>query len=406
MEESRKVKSSGLPRLVRQVNLRSVTRQMRRMELFSKIDLARQSGISTTTMTKLFVQLQEEGLIEQSPVEDRSFGRPKILFQLSPSLQVAAIVIDVDKTTLCFSNLQGDITSEHHTSFPTESDSAKLFSRIKKQFAVLQKKLAAPCRLIGVCIPGLIEAKSGKSMLNPNMHWLEGFCPAAKISKQLKIPTIIMHEEKALCRAQLRATDEATDYVSMDFSVGVGMSVVTNGEDLSGATGFAGEIGHIIMQPDGKLCGCGNRGCLETIASDRIFQTETGLPMEEALQQLAEGQTNAADAAERVLRAQATGIAAVINIFNPQKIFVYSRLSEAFPNYLQKLRSEVDKRAINLSFSGCTITTTRDGKLKGALLQTIDHLIERAIHKTDRGGVRLKQTGLRKRQGAQPQPAS
>lgn len=385
MKKQNKKNTSGLPQLVRKVNLQAVIREMRRTEIFSKIDLARLSGISTTTMTKLFAQLEEDHLIVLSPKIDKTFGRPKTLFQLSPALQIAAIVIDVDQTTISFSNLQGEVLDNQSVSFSTGSNPQELFSQIATEFAQLQKKLKAPCRLVGICIPGLIEFETGRSMLNPNIPWLEGLSPAKEVQRVLGIETVIMHEEMALCRAQLRATDDSSDYISMDFSSGVGMSVISNGEALFGTSGFAGEIGHIIMEPNGKLCGCGNRGCLETIASDRVFQTAAGLPMKEAMRKLAAEEPEITAIAERVLQAQATGISAVINIFNPEKIFVYSCLSEAMPSYLEKLREAIRQRTLSVSFNQCTIDTTHDGKLKGALLLTIDSLINLATTPKNQG---------------------
>lgn len=376
MTQAKKKTSTGQPRIVRQINLQSVTRQMRRMELFSKIDLARELGISTTTMTKLFAQLEEQGLIERSPVEDTSFGRPKILYQLASTLQVASIVIDLQETTICFSNLQGNLEPDYQVRFPTGKNIDHLFSTIEHEFNALKNKLKAPCRIIGVCIPGLIENETGQSMLNPNLHWLEGTRPAARISRDLGIPTVVMHEERVLSRAQLRTPDASSNYITMDFSSGVGMSVVVNGQHLSGASGYAGEIGHIIMQPGGKLCGCGNRGCLETIAADRAFFSELGLPAEEALELLAKRDPRATKIAGNVLEWQANGIAAAINIFNPDRVFVYSHLATAYPHYIEELRREVEKRAIGISFEKCRIRTTHEGKLTGALLLTIDHLID------------------------------
>lgn len=371
-----KKNSTGQPRIVRQINLQTVTRQMRRMELFSKIDLARELGISTTTMTKLFAQLEEKGVIEKSPVEDTSFGRPKTLYQLSPSLQVASIVIDVNDTTICFSDLQGNVKPDNMVSFPTGNTLDNLFSTIEREFKALQQGLKAPCQVVGVCIPGLIERETGQSMLNPNLHWLEGTRPAAHIARTLGIPAFVMHEEKALSRAQLRTPDTTSNYVTMDFSAGVGMSVVVDGEHLYGGSGYAGEIGHIIMQPGGRQCGCGNRGCLETLASDRAFFSELGVPKEEALELLAKRDARAVKIAGHVLEWQANGIAAAINIFNPDRVFVYSCLANAYPYYIEDMRREVEKRSIGLSYENCRIKTTHEGKLTGALLLTIDHLIE------------------------------
>lgn len=367
----------GQPRIVRQINLQTVTRQMRKMELFSKIGLARELGISTTTMTKLFAQLEKEGLISRSAVEDTSFGRPKILYQLAPELQVATIVIDLQETTLCFSDLQGSAKPEHMLKLPTGIDVDDLFARIKREFTTLKTRLNAQCRLIGVCIPGLIESQTGQSMLNPNLHWLEGVRPAERISEALSIDTFVMHEERALSRAQLRTPDATSNYISMDFSAGVGMSVVVNGQPLLGSSGYAGEIGHIIMQPGGKQCGCGNRGCLETVASDLVFFSELDLPPAAALELLANRNPRALKIAENVLEWQAKGIAAAINIFNPDRVFIYSRLAQVYPYYIEDLRKEVKRWTIGLLFDNCRIRTTHEGKLTGALLLTIDRLIEK-----------------------------
>lgn len=367
----------GQPRIVRQINLQTVTRQMRKMELFSKIGLARELGISTTTMTKLFAQLEKEGLISRSAVEDTSFGRPKILYQLAPELQVATIVIDLQETTLCFSDLQGSAKPEHMVKLPTGTDVDDLFARIKREFTTLKTRLNAQCSLIGLCIPGLIESQTGQSMLNPNLHWLEGVRPAEQISEALGIDTFVMHEERALSRAQLRTPDATSNYISMDFSAGVGMSVVVNGRPLLGSSGYAGEIGHIIMQPGGKQCGCGNRGCLETVASDRVFFSELDLPPAAALELLANRNPRAVKIAENVLEWQAKGIAAAINIFNPDRVFIYSRLAQVYPYYIEDLRKEVERWTIGLLFDNCRIRATREGKLTGALLLTIDRLIEK-----------------------------
>lgn len=366
----------GQPRIVRQINLQTVTRQMRKMELFSKIDLARELGISTTTMTKLFAQLEKEGLISRSSVEDTSFGRPKILYQLAPELQVATIVIDLQETTICFSDLQGNAKPEHLVKLPTGIDVDDLFARIKREFNALKIRLNAQCSVIGVCIPGLIESQTGQSMLNPNLHWLEGIRPADRISEALGINSFVMHEERALSRAQLRTPDATSNYIAMDFSAGVGMSVVVNGQHLSGSSGYAGEIGHIILQPGGKQCGCGNRGCLETVASDRVFFSELNLPAAAALQLLENRNPRAVEIAENVLEWQAKGIAAAINIFNPDRVFIYSRLAHVYPHFIEDLRKEVERWTIGLLFDNCRIQTTHEGKLTGALLLTIDRLME------------------------------
>lgn len=368
MQKNSKASQIAGPSHVRQVNLQAAIRQMRQMSVFSKIDLARELGISSTTMTKLFTQLESNGIIERSPEIDKSFGRPKILYRLSPIPQIAAVIIDIDTTTICISDLKGDILPEHQLSFPTGSDPETLFPTIGKKFSEVWKKSGGQqCRTIGVCIQGLIETKSGQSMLNPNLHWLEGTRPAEEISRRLGVPAIILHEAKAISRAQLTVTDNAAEILTLDFSVGVGMSVISNGHYLTGRSGFAGEIGHIIMNPGGTLCGCGNRGCLETVAADRVFF--------QTLEKSGRRQ-----AVKDILHWQSTGIAAAVNLFNPQTVYIHSRMFDEIPDYLQRLRKKVEQKAMAPSFAGCSLQPTSTGKLTGTLLAAIDAALTEAAY--------------------------
>lgn len=367
MSNRSEINQAARPAHLRQVNLQSAIRQMRQMSVFSKIDLARELGISTTTMTKLFAQLEADRFIERSPEIDKSFGRPKILYRLSPTPQVAAVVIDIDTTTLCVSSLQGDILPEHQISFPTGRDPAALFPIIGKKFSKVWKKSGGEqCRMIGVCIQGLIESKSGQSMFNPNLHWLEGTRPAEEISRRLGIPSVVLHEAKALSRAQLRTPDNTDETVTLDFSSGVGMSVISKGQYLAGQSGFAGEIGHIIMNPGGTLCGCGNHGCLETVAADRVF-----------FQTLEK--KGKAVATKKIIEWQATGIATAINLFNPQTVYIHSAMFQEIPDYLQQIRKRVEQKAMAPSSAACRLLPTDSGKLKGTLLAAIDRALSKTI---------------------------
>ncbi len=367
MQKKEKASQIARPSHVRQVNLQAVIRQMRQLSVFSKIDLARELGISSTTMTKLFKRLETDQVIEQSSEVDKSFGRPKILYRLSPAPQIAAVVIDIDTTTICISSLQGDIRPEYQIAFPTGNDPKILFPTIEKYFSKVWKICGGKqCRMIGVCIQGLIENESGQSMLNPNLHWLEGTRPAKEISQRLAIPSVILHEAKAISRAQLTVADNTADMLTIDFSVGVGMSVISNGRYLTGRSGFAGEIGHIIMNPGGALCGCGNRGCLETVAADRVF-----------FQTLEK--SGRRKAVTDILNWQSIGIAAAINLFNPQTVYIYSRMFDEIPDYLQRLRKQVEQKAMAPSSAVCRLLPTSSGKLNGTLLAAIDRALTETI---------------------------
>ncbi len=97
-----------------------------------------------------------------------------------------------------------------------------------------------------------------------------GQCLGADLAERLGIECILVQEEHALCLAErcFGSARGLDDFAMLDISTGVGLGVMSRGRLLLGRSGFAGEIGHITVDIRGRRCGCGNRGCLETVACD------------------------------------------------------------------------------------------------------------------------------------------
>lgn len=368
------------PEHVRRENIRGILELMRGEQAFSKVDLSRKSGLSTTTMTKLFTQLEATGLIEQHHVSRGSMGRPRTLYRLSTeSACVLAAVIDIDTVSLASAGLSGETNVEN--SFPTRKPSTGFFEKLAEGLQELRKADGRRPLGISISAPGLIDKHTGEVVLSPNLHWLEGSRPAKAMADRLKIQTNIIHEEAALSLAQ--RTDPKLDpenFILLDFSAGVGAGVVCNGRPLTGCSGFAGEIGHITIAPSGKLCGCGNRGCLETVASDRAFlQAIPGkLTMAKALERLAEGKSAAVKAAELTMEYQAIGVAAALNIFNPGTIYIHSALVTV-PDYIDRMREMTARRALEPTAACCDIRPAREGKIRGTVLDALNDVFDRNL---------------------------
>jgi N-acetylglucosamine repressor len=120
------------------------------------------------------------------------------------------------------------------------------------------------------------------------------------------------------------------------------------------------------MNPGGALCGCGNRGCLETAAADRIFfQTLEKHGRSRAVRD--------------ILHWQSIGVAAAINLFNPQIVYIHTRMTDEIPDYLEQLREQVDQKAMAPSAAGCSLVSAQAGKLKGTLFSAIDQAVETGV---------------------------
>ena len=128
----------------------------------------------------------------------------------------------------------------------------------------------------------------------------------------------------------------------LDISEGLGVGVVNGGRILEGHSGLGGELGHVTVDVHGKPCGCGNHGCLETVATDTALAAAVSqrlgrkLSIEEVVPLLQSGEVRADEELGQILEYLAVGLAAVVNLFNPSKLFVYGRLLDAGPDLFDR----------------------------------------------------------------------
>jgi predicted NBD/HSP70 family sugar kinase len=123
---------------------------------------------------------------------------------------------------------------------------------------------------IGICLPGRADLHLQKLIFAPNLKW-PVLSLKAKMERATGLPVKMDNVANACALAEVwfGSTDGRHDLVVVAVSEGIGTGIFANGQLLRGENGMAGEFGHIQIQPDGPLCACGNRGCWETLASNR-----------------------------------------------------------------------------------------------------------------------------------------
>ena len=172
---------------------------------------------------------------------------------------------------------------------------------------------------LGLTAPGLIDRRRQQILFSANLHQLDGRFLAADLEQRLDVQTILLHETDALCLGE-RAFGQARDmddFALIDATGGLGAAVMSGGKIMTGHSGLAGEIGHITVDPQGRRCGCGNVGCLETVASDLALaglvseKIGQSLDLPKALELLRCGEVRADAEIDRTIEFLAIGIAAV-----------------------------------------------------------------------------------------------
>jgi predicted NBD/HSP70 family sugar kinase len=167
-----------------------------------------------------------------------------------------------------------------------------------------------------------------------------------------------------------------------DFSTGVSMSAVTKGQLIRGKSGFAGEVGHMTVHPDGLPCGCGNRGCLETFVSDPAIAAKVGARLGRPLDidgvvALYNADPSALDReVADILKYLPIALATLINTLNPGSLYLHGRLFDLGDDLIPRVLEETRRRALEPSFSDCEIRRTKGNKRQGALAAIRQHLID------------------------------
>ncbi|MCO6458668.1 MAG: ROK family transcriptional regulator [Pirellulaceae bacterium] len=388
------VRSARQPRLLRQLNERSVLRVLQAEGPCSRAEVTRQMGVTPPTVSKAVAALLRSGLLEEFDAPENGRGRPAKLLRLAnQSAQVLGLVIDAAECQLIAAGLDGELKRSTRIRFATPASYEQLVEDVAEHVRRLagRSDRKSPSGLktlgLGISMPGLIDHRHQRGLLSPNVPLTNGQSPAADLGQRLGLETVLVQETHALCMAeryygQARGLD---DFAMLDATTGVGLSVFSHGRLLTGHRGLAGEIGHVPVQAAGAVCGCGRVGCLETVASDTAFVRDVSrrlgraVGLDEILQLASSGQLQPARQLQRACRWLARAVAMVINLLNPATVFVHSRLFELDPGLLGLLIAETERLAMRPSFLDCQVRIARASKLEGAVAGIIQHLTDSRV---------------------------
>jgi len=383
---------SSQPQLLSQLNERKVLRVLQSNGPSSRAEVRRLAGVTRPTVSKAVFSLLKSGLLEEFDAPEAARGRPAKKLRLAiETAQVIGLVIDSPACCLVATGLDGTVQPDAISAFKTPDTYDQLLETVTRQVTDLRARNGVRTMGIGISLPGLYDYHQGLSILSPNVPLTNDQRLGRDLMERIALECVVLQESDALCLAErhhglARGVD---DFAMLDASTGIGLGVMMESRLLKGSNGFAGEIGHLPMVPDGIPCGCGRTGCLETIASDtalaRLVSSRLGqsLDIEQIVRRVQAGELDVADELECVSTQLAFALVATIHLFNPRTLFVHSRMFDIDQSILGKLIERTKAMSLAPSFDHCRIERARGSKQEGAIAGILAHLTDSRVSETN-----------------------
>lgn len=385
------------PRLLRQMNERSVMRVLQQHGPCSRADMTRRLGVTAPTVSKAVSSLLRGRMLEEFDSKQDGVGRPARQVRLATeTAQVIGLVIDAQNCHLVSAGLDGQLHHANHSIFETPKTYRGLISKVVKSFEQVSNGRAVETLGLGISMPGLIDYRQQQGLLSPNVPITNGQSLARDLTTKLDIDCVMLQESHSLCLAQHHYGDTEggiscglDNFVMLDIGAGLGMGVMAGGRVLTGHSGLAGELGHLPRIPDGRACGCGKRGCLETVSCDSALawlvsqRIGKSVGIDDIFQMTQSGELCVQDEIRQVLPHLSFAISAVISLYNPSKIFICGRMFDLDDKLFEKLLLATAADTLAPAFADCEIIRASVSKSQGAVAGIIEYLTDSLVPGVD-----------------------
>ncbi len=352
------------PTAVRRTNLAVVLDHLRRHGPSSRSSLVTATGLTRSAIGGLVGELVDLGLADEKvALSDGSPGRPSPVVRVDRSrFGVLAVEIGVDELAVALVGLDGAVVRVQRVERSRQrrelgdvlADIATLAERIGCCDEVVDGRRVLA---IGVAVPGLVRSDDHVIAVAPNLHWRDlDFGPLLRRALGLNLAVYVGNDADlgALAEATLGSGVGAGHLVFVSGEVGVGGSVIIHGARLAGRSGFAGEFGHLPVNPSGEQCGCGSIGCWETEVGERALLRRAGLDVDggapevdRLLELAAASDPTALAALDEEGRWLGVGIAGLINAFDPDVVALGALFHRILPLVRTALDEELSARRIH-----------------------------------------------------------
>ena len=363
--------------VVRDINRRIVLNLIRTRHPISRADLARASGLQRSTISLIVEQLIDEHWVLEGPTGRLPRGRRPTFLRLNDDRVIIGVDIRPTQTTVALADANGKFTSQEVLGTPADPQIA--LRQLIDSISRIQKSCGGKMiEGVGISLPGRFDHTVNRLVFAPNLKWPE-FDIRNPIAQQTGLDVELENAANACVLAEVwfDRVHLCRNMVVITVSEGIGTGILANGALVRGLNGMAGEFGHVPVNPEGPLCGCGSRGCWEVFASNRAAlryylesgSTDSGLSFSDLLSRADHGDTRAAQALETMAQYLGRGMRMIVAGLAPERIVVVGELTCAWHRFGPIIEAEVQAQVLAGGNAPRVVPAFEDGmaRLRGTV---------------------------------------
>ena len=345
--------------------------QLRPGRTHSRLELAAATGLSVATVSRLTRDLVRRKVLREVEGSRPPLGRPTQGLELNGAAgRVLGISLLYPVLRAVVLNLRGEVLRSEQAPLPWNRGPSGVLKPLKEMIRCLARG-GSPLSSVGLALPGQWDPRRGVSVQYPRIpSWRE-----VPIRRHLEawagVPASLIGYAPAMAVAEQsrRRPAEPRHLITIEVAENIAMGAIVNGSVLEGASGNAGELGHIPVDPQGPPCYCGARGCLETRAtcSAVIGELRRGTTFEGVVRRAAGGDEASARRLGRAGRILGTGLATALNLFNPEVLVLNGRFFDGGPLVTDAVRAAIQDKAVPSTLKRLTIEQSTLGPLAAPL---------------------------------------
>jgi predicted NBD/HSP70 family sugar kinase len=356
------------------------------------VELCAATGWGRSTVRTRLGELRHHGLVRHRSGPSTG-GRPAVRFTVD-ALSRTILAADVGAThaTLAVADLTGAIVATSRLATDVRDGPEAVLAAVLEEWSALRREAGVahlPLLGAGIGLPGPVEHSSGRPNHPPIMPGWDGFDVPGRVRGELGVPVLVDNEVNLMALGEhADGFPDVDDMIVVKVATGVGSGFISNGTLHRGASGAAGDLGHITAPRGGDVpCHCGNTGCLEAIAGGLAVAAALrakGVRAESAADVVAllrAGDLEAGHAIRQAGRDIGDVLAGCVNMFNPAVIVISGGLGAAGEMILAGVREAIYRRSLPLATGRLRIVPSRAGDLagaRGAAVMVMQHALSAA----------------------------